>query len=422
MTKRGNRGSTPESPQRAFARGAARHGVLIVVAAVVVLGGILLGRWVLTNGDGPDPQRITLTIPSPPPTGDPWPMFRGGPECLGVAGSELPEKLTLLWTRDAGGKVTSTAAIDGGLAFVGTHAGEVLAIDLSTGDTRWRCRTNRPVSASPCVSGGRVIVGDEGGTLYAIDAATGRPAWTYKVDLGIHSSAVVHDGVVIFGGDDCRVHGVALKDGRYLWEVETLDQMWSPPAVSDGEVLIAGCDGMLRAIHPTTGVERFAIQVDAPVSTAVLRFGDLAYVTTMTGIFNCYDVAKGAFLWERVFADAGTAQKREGAKFQASPAMLGERIFLGSWDRRVRCVSRAGAEVLWEFDTQGPVNSSPVVVGDRVFFGCADGVLYAVRASDGQLLWRFRAGGVISASPAVGQGRLVIGSEDGSLYCFGPRQ
>jgi outer membrane protein assembly factor BamB len=402
-------------------RGAARHGVLIAVAAFVVLGGILLGRWMLTNDEAPPRLPTETAVRSPPPTGDPWPMFRGGPECLGVAGCELPETLTLLWTGDAGGKVSSTAAIDGGLVFVGTHAGEVLAFDLLTGDIRWRYKTNRPVSASPCVSDGRVIVGDEGGTLYAVEAATGRLAWTYKVDLGIHSSAVVHEGVVIFGGDDYRVHGVSLKDGSYLWEVETQDQMWSPPSVSEGEVLIAGCDGLLYAIHPITGVERLAIEVAAPVSAAVLRFGDLAYVTTMTGVFNCFDVAQGKFLWDRAFADSDLAQKREGAKFQASPAMLEDRFFLSSWDRRVRCVSRAGAEVLWEFDTQGPVNSSPVVVGDRVFFGCDDGLLYAVGAGDGKLLWRFRAGGVISASPAVGQGRLVIGSEDGSLYCFGPK-
>ncbi len=60
-------------------------------------------------------------------------MFRGGPALLGVASGNLPGKLNLLWTFKTGGPVKSSAAIEQGRVFIGSHDGNVYALDFAGG-------------------------------------------------------------------------------------------------------------------------------------------------------------------------------------------------------------------------------------------------------------------------------------------------
>ena len=59
-----------------------------------------------------------------------WPMFRGGPQLLGVASSNLDKELSLLWTYKTAGPVRSSAAIVGGKVFIGSGDQHVHAINL----------------------------------------------------------------------------------------------------------------------------------------------------------------------------------------------------------------------------------------------------------------------------------------------------
>jgi outer membrane protein assembly factor BamB len=65
------------------------------------------------------------------------------------------------------------------------------------------------------------------------------------------------------------------------------------------------------------------------------------------------------------------------------------------------------------------VESSPAIAGDRVYVGSNDGRLYVLSVGKGEKLWEFTAGEAVSASPAVAAGKLVIAAQDGKIYCLG---
>ena len=65
------------------------------------------------------------------------------------------------------------------------------------------------------------------------------------------------------------------------------------------------------------------------------------------------------------------------------------------------------------------MDSSPAIAGDRVYVGSNDGHFYVLDLATGKKLWDFEAGAPLSASPAIAAGRIVIGAQDGRLYCFG---
>ncbi len=361
------------------------------------------------------------------PTGADWPSFRGGPEMTGVAGSQLPAKLELLWTYEAGSAVESTAAIAGDRVFFGTYKGEVLCVGLDDGTLKWKFAAGDSVTASPCVADGAVCVGDESGTFYAIDAATGKQKWQFKTDGKIVSSATAASGVVVFGSYDTRLYCLDAKTGAKRWVFETGNYVHASPCVAGGLVIIAGCDGQVRMIDLASGKH-----VAAAAPPAAKKTGDAdaedgyffaacpayadghVFVGDMAGRYISVRCKDGHF--DLLLEDP------ERRACYAGAAVSGDSVVFGSRGRRVFSIGRKTGKTVWSFPTKGAVDSSPVIVNDRVFVGSLDGNLYGLGLKDGKLLWTFRAGAQITASAAVARGRLVIGTKDGAVYCFGEKK
>src|SRR5690349_16595766 len=104
-------------------------------------------------------QAATAAAASAQPGINSWPMFRGSPGLVGVAGGKLPDTLALQWTFKTEGPVKSSAAVDGGRVFVGSDDGQLYALDLATGKKVWAFKTEGPVESSPLVLNGRVFFG-----------------------------------------------------------------------------------------------------------------------------------------------------------------------------------------------------------------------------------------------------------------------
>lgn len=104
-----------------------------------------------------------------------------------------------------------------------------------------------------------------------------------------------------------------------------------------------------------------------------------------------------------------------GSSVDASPAVVDERVYVGTGDGTVVCVQAAGGEVLWSARTDGCVISSPAVADGTVYVGSTDRCIYAFDALDGTRLWRVRTWKPVVASPLVTGGHVYIGSMDGSF-------
>ena len=102
-----------------------------------------------------------------------WPQFRANPPLTGVASSTLAPALKVMWTFDAKEAIESSAAIADGAVYVGSAAGELIALDFQTGAVRWRYKTGEIGESSPAVSNGVVFIGDLTGTFHAVDVKTG---------------------------------------------------------------------------------------------------------------------------------------------------------------------------------------------------------------------------------------------------------
>ena len=103
--------------------------------------------------------------------------------------------------------VNTSPAIHDGLAFAGSSDGRFAhAVDVRTGEERWRVTTPSLVWSSPTVSGDAVYVGDWAGNLLAVDARTGAVRWRHRMGGRMLSSPAIADGRIYVGSDDGGIY------------------------------------------------------------------------------------------------------------------------------------------------------------------------------------------------------------------------
>ncbi len=138
----------------------------------------------------------------------------------------------------------ASPSIVGDQLYVGTHAGEVVAINWKQGTVTWRYKGPRsmPYHASSSVTDDIVVVGCHDKHLHAIDRLTGNGLWTFPTKARIESSCAVVDTRVFFGSGDGNIYGVDLKTGQQSWKANGGKPVNAGIAIGEG-CLIVGEDG-----------------------------------------------------------------------------------------------------------------------------------------------------------------------------------
>jgi len=345
-----------------------------------------------------------------------WPSFRGDAQLTGVARDPLPERLSTAWTFQAAGGFESTAAIAGGLVYVGSLDGTLHALDLATGSPRWTYPAGQPIKSSPTVAGGLVYVGDEGGTLHAVDAATGKRRWAFQAEAAIVSSAALAGGRVVFGSHDNHVYALGAADGALAWKLSTGSYVYATPAVVDGKegpsVVVAGCDGLLRVVRVKDGTETMKVDAAGYMGASAAVAGTRAFVGTFENQFVAVDLKAGKIAWRYEHPD-------KKFPYYASAALAGDLVIVGGRDKMVRALRQATGEPVWTRSLRGRVDASPVVAGRRVVAASVAGELVLLDLASGETVWEFETGASLAASPSVGGGLVIIGNTAGTLFAFG---
>lgn len=344
---------------------------------------------------------------------DSWPMFRGSSALTGTTNAELPKKLKLHWTFQAGDSIESSAAIVDNVVYVGSMDSSLYAVDLATGKQRWRYATTGPVQeSSPCIQNGVAYVGDLEGILHAVDVKTGKALWTFKSESEIKSSPNCTSGGVYFGSYDQNLYCLSPRTGALIWKFTTEGPLHSTPSVNGNQIYVSGCDEMFRIINATTGKQLYALPLGAYTGASVASQDDFAVVGTFGNTVVGIDLKKQEIQW--IYS-----HPTRSFPFYSSPALTADRVVLGGRDKMVHCLDRSTGKAIWTFLTRARVESSPLITQNRVFIGSSDGRLYELDLVSGKNTWSFTAGAPLTASPAAVHGSLAIGSQDGQLFCFG---
>jgi outer membrane protein assembly factor BamB len=356
------------------------------------------------------------------PAAGSWPVFRGDPQCDGVASQTLPDKLQVLWKRtfkDAA--FEATAVVAGGVVYLGGLDGHLRALELADGREKWHFDRELGFKAPAAVRDGLVYIGDADGHFFCLDAATGKKRWQVTTEAEINAGANFVGPSVLVGSQDGSLYALDGQTGKQEWKYSIDNMIQCTPTVIENHALIAGCDGKLHILEITPGSGQSAsrlagkttVDIQDPTGATPAAHGSHVYFGTQGSRFFAIDWRQAKIEW--------TFEPQRKQPFQSSAAVSGELVVVGGRDRLVHAMDAKTGHERWNFPTRGRVDCSPVISGSRVFIGSADGRLYGLDLQTGHKIWEYEAGGAFTSSPAVAGDRLVIANDDGDVYCFGSK-
>ncbi|HID23144.1 MAG TPA: hypothetical protein EYP14_12180, partial [Planctomycetaceae bacterium] len=112
--------------------------------------------------------------------------------------------------------------------------------------------------------------------------------------------------------------------------------------------------------------------------------------------------------WVRHFPPLEPAHRNPRLQFDAGyePIVVGETLLVGSSrNDRLTALDTGTGEEKWRFYTDGPIRVAPAAWRDKLFLGSDDGWLYCLSVNTGRLLWKFQA--VPSGRKVLGNRRLI---------------
>lgn len=284
-----------------------------------------------------------------------------------------------LWSFVENGRYISPA-VAGRTVFIRSEAankGQVIALDLVTGQQRWVFTPRRLAGSetsfwgghltSPVVANGLVYIG-AGKELYALDAGTGKPRWEYSGSDYVVSSATVGDGRV-FISNSTQLIALDQTNGTVSWQYPTVFTVYFSPIVSGKTVYLTN-DGRILALHTATGAKQWEYGIDKQSLLPSAVHGSRLLVKSTSSLY-ALDTTTGKQVWHA-----------DQSAFVAMPIVAGNTIYTVtgiSGQLSVIALDIETGQRLWQQRWPTLATTAPVI---------ADRTIY-VRTTDGKVLGLF---------------------------------
>ena len=296
--------------------------------------------------------------------------------------------------------------------------------------TLWTYPAHSLVEFPPSIGYGRLYFSTNAGVFYAVNERTGRRAWRFDSHRCVAASPAVSPSGSVFmaflnhppcnpsagaAGLDGEVVRFAAGFGHVLWRTR-VGPTESSPLLLGRRVYVGDWNGDVWALDGRNGRVLWRFHTGGPVKGGIAYSGGRLYVGSYDGRLYCLST-KGTLLWSA----AGQGNFAHGGAFYATPAVAHGRVYVGSTDGKEYSFGAVSGKLRWSHHTGGYVYSSTAVWRDLVLVGSYSQRFYAFDAATGDTRWSFHANGPISGSPTVLGGIVYFSTLNRRTYALDAR-
>ena len=317
--------------------------------------------------------------------------------------------------------------VAGDAVYVASHRGNLVKIDLASGNKLWEASVPERLSIGPGSDGRTTVAVSTRGNVYAYDDA-GKQIWKVSVNSEVLSEPIVAGGVVIVRALDNRFIGLDAQTGARKWTYQrqqsalSLRVGYGMLAIGN-EVIVTGfAGGRFGMIAIANGGLVWETPVSFPkgfseierlndVTAKPSMEGEIVCAVSYQGRIGCGQARTGNLLWFKDYSSyTGTAQSAE-LVFSAN-----EKSYVTAF------ATKDGTQV-WE-NTQLSYRNvgESLAIGKVLLFGDAQGYVHALTQANGDIISRIRHdSNPISAAPIAVGGLILVQSQGGKIAAYSPK-
>jgi len=165
-------------------------------------------------------------------------------------------------TEDLGGAIVGKPALgENGILYVGTFGSEMIAVETSSGQVKWRTSVSDWVWGGPAIDNGTIYFGDLDGYFYALDAETGMQIWQIAGngdnETNITNPPLILDGTVYYTAKNGTLYAVDAATGNPLWNQPVGGNLFGTPLDAGDVILVAPVNGeaLVYAVSPNGAIK-----------------------------------------------------------------------------------------------------------------------------------------------------------------------
>lgn len=288
------------------------------------------------------------------------------------------------WQTRLGGQIFASPVVTDGVAYIGTTAGTVFAVDIRDGSLRWGSALGHPIYGSALLHDDAIFVASDGGYVHRLERRSGREQWRASIEDGRSSREPPHP-----------------QSAAWEWQAPR-------PLLVAGLLYIGGGDGSVQALDADTGASRWKTRLSGRIQHSVASDGSTLFVVTEPGTLHALDLRNGKPLW----------QYRMHARPGAAATVHAGRVFTNDRSGVLHAVDAGSGRPLWQtqFWTSW-IESEPSFDGDTLYIGSSDlRKVSAIDTANGRVRWRTDVGGWSWGTPLPRGDMLIVGMAAGSPY------
>lgn len=305
---------------------------------------------------------------------------------------------------------------DGRTLIAAVAAGDLVAIDTTTGEVQWQLDLGtEPFASAPSVHGEHVFVGAPDGTFRAYHAGSGGLEWSTDLGRVFNAAPAVDDELVVIATADGGLIALSRDDGRQQWEhtrrsPAQLSIAGGPTPRLWGDTILVGFpDGVVGA-YDREGTELWLTNIASgedrltDVDTTPLVADDGVYAASFSGGLHRLDRETGDIVWRTEITGA------------TSPVAVGDALVTTTASGSVFWIDpetgAITAELGLDDDAAGPITRS----GEFLLVSEPHDGLYVLAASRPWIHARFQPDSGFSSNAVAGSERIYALSDAGVVY------
>jgi outer membrane protein assembly factor BamB len=302
-------------------------------------------------------------------------------------------------------------AVGGGRVYVaypdsrGDHQHHLAAFELRTGREVWKQRLGGEVITAPVLAGGQVYLATLDGTLCCFHQDSGARVW--QEPKNATSAPLVRDGRCYFSQRREVPPERAAGPGP-----QQTEHVASRGIGANAETVCFTCTGT-----PAPYLDYGKRQGQSPHDLACSDFDQAVGFGAHKGHAKMAQAVQnlGKGHVSAVWAHQGSRPVLWRGRLYSA---LGDALHCADPETRAPYWKRTLREGAASAELLDSLLTPPALANGKIFLGTIDGELCCLSAWSGDLLWSVRVGEPILFQPAVARGRVYAATQAGSLFCL----